>query len=769
MNRPLKVLILEDVASDAELMVHELKKAGFLPDWIRVDTENSYLTALASGPDLILSDYNLPQFDAFLALQLMQEQKLDIPFIVISGAITEDAAVEFMKRGASDYLLKDRMARLGQAVVRALEQRELREVKKRNEEALRESEKQQAYIIDFLPDATFAIDSEGKIIAWNRAIEELTGVAKNEIMGKKGFAYAIPFYGNARPILIDLVFKDQKDIEKEYDFLLRKGDKLIAEVFAPSLYKGKGAYLWGIAAPLYDSKGNMVGAIESIRDITERKRIDETLQFKNVVLSTQQEVSIDGILVVDEENRIISYNHRFIEMLGIPAKLVEDKVDGPVLQFAATRMKDSSSFIERVQYLYKHRTETSQDELILANGQVFDRYSAPMFGPDDQYYGRVWYFRDITEGKRAEEVIRSREERWRSLVSVLPDYISLLDLEGRFLFLNHYAEGFTEKEVIGCSVYQYISKQSQEVFKKEITECQNTGKIRKFEHTAMGDNGIMHEYEDYVVPMHEHNKVTSTLVISRDITERKKAEQALLKTSEDLARSNADLVQFAYVASHDLQEPLRTITRFVQLLEKRYKGKLDQDADEFIDFIVGGTKRMQQLINDLLTYSRVNTRKEPLSLTKIEDALQRAMQNLRYVLEESGGSVIYDEMPSIVADGPQMTQLFQNLIGNALKFHGEEAPRVEISAARKGNDWIFSVRDNGIGIDTQYKDRIFELFQRLHTHEKYAGTGIGLTIAKKIVERHGGRIWVDSEPGKGTTFRFTIPVIEVEVETKVVP
>ncbi len=597
----------------------------------------------------------------------------------------------------------------------------------------------------------------------------MTGVAKNEIMGKKGFAYAIPFYGNARPILIDLVFKDQKDIEKEYDFLLRKGDKLIAEVFAPSLYKGKGAYLWGIAAPLYDSKGNMVGAIESIRDITERKRIDETLQFKNVVLSTQQEVSIDGILVVDEENRIISYNHRFIEMLGIPAKLVEDKVDGPVLQFAATRMKDSSSFIERVQYLYKHRTETSQDELILANGQVFDRYSAPMFGPDDQYYGRVWYFRDITEGKRAEEVIRSREERWRSLVSVLPDYISLLDLEGRFLFLNHYAEGFTEKEVIGCSVYQYISKQSQEVFKKEITECQNTGKIRKFEHTAMGDNGIMHEYEDYVVPMHEHNKVTSTLVISRDITERKKAEQALLKTSEDLARSNADLVQFAYVASHDLQEPLRTITRFVQLLEKRYKGKLDQDADEFIDFIVGGTKRMQQLINDLLTYSRVNTRKEPLSLTKIEDALQRAMQNLRYVLEESGGSVIYDEMPSIVADGPQMTQLFQNLIGNALKFHGEEAPRVEISAARKGNDWIFSVRDNGIGIDTQYKDRIFELFQRLHTHEKYAGTGIGLTIAKKIVERHGGRIWVDSEPGKGTTFRFTIPVIEVEVETKVVP
>ena len=243
-----------------------------------------------------------------------------------------------------------------------------------------------------------------------------------------------------------------------------------------------------------------------------------------------------------------------------------------------------------------------------------------------------------------------------------------------------------------------------------------------------------------------------------DITERKNAEEALVKKSEDLARSNADLAQFAYIASHDLQEPLRTITRFVQLLEKRYHGRLDPDADEFIGFIVSGTKRMHQIINDLLEYSRVNTGSGPQHIIQIDGAIQIAKQNLKYVLEDSNGTVIYGEMPSVFVDEPQVIQLFQNLIGNALKFHGEEAPRVEISAVRKENDWIFSVRDNGIGIDPKYEDRIFEIFQRLHTNEEYSGTGIGLAIAKKIVERHGGRIWVESELGKGSSFNFTLPM-----------
>jgi PAS domain S-box-containing protein len=364
---------------------------------------------------------------------------------------------------------------------------------------------------------------------------------------------------------------------------------------------------------------------------------------------------------------------------------------------------------------------------------------------------------DITVHKGAEMALRESEKRYRSYVYNAPYGVFVADENGKYLHVNPMAckiAGYDESELLHKSIPDLLPSGKYDRGFSHFLEVRANG-YASSEIPFLTKNGERRIWSVTTTKLSE----TRFLGFVDDITERKKAEKALLKTSQDLARSNADLVQFAYVASHDLQEPLRTITRFVQLLEKRYKGKLDQDADEFIDFIVSGTKRMQQLINDLLTYSRVNTRREPFSLTKIEDAVQRAMQNLRSVLEDSGGTVIYDEMPIIVADGPQMTQLFQNLIGNALKFHGEEAPRVEISAALKGNDWIFSVKDNGIGIDPQYKDRIFEIFQRLHTREMYSGTGIGLTIAKKIVERHGGRIWVDSEPGKGATFRFTIPAM----------
>ncbi len=261
-------------------------------------------------------------------------------------------------------------------------------------------------------------------------------------------------------------------------------------------------------------------------------------------------------------------------------------------------------------------------------------------------------------------------------------------------------------------------------------------------------------------------KKTTTSVdnLNREIAERKKAEKEREQLLGELSRSNEELQQFAYIASHDLQEPLRMVASYVQLLENRYKGKLDADADDFIGFAVDGAARMQKMINDLLIYSRVGTRGGSFEPADCEAVLEQALVNLRMAVEESGAGVTHDVLPTVTADDSQLVQLFQNLIGNAIKFRGDETPHIHVLSEEKGGEWIFSVRDNGIGIDRQYAERIFEIFERLHTRSEYAGTGIGLAVCKRIVERHGGRIWVESEAGKGSKFYFTIPIRRQKVE-----
>lgn len=235
------------------------------------------------------------------------------------------------------------------------------------------------------------------------------------------------------------------------------------------------------------------------------------------------------------------------------------------------------------------------------------------------------------------------------------------------------------------------------------------------------------------------------------------ARQDLEHSVKELARSNAELQQFAYVASHDLQEPLRMVSSYTQLLAKRYRGRLDADADDFIGFAVDGAARMQKLIQDLLAYSRVGTRNLERQAVSMDSVLEYATDMLQLVIKDTDAAVTHESLPSIKVDERQMTQLFQNLISNAIKFRGQEPPRIHVSATRLDGEWLFSVHDNGIGIEPQYADRIFVIFQRLHNRDDYPGTGIGLAICKKIVERHGGRIWMESEPGKGSTFFFTVP------------
>jgi PAS domain S-box-containing protein len=371
-------------------------------------------------------------------------------------------------------------------------------------------------------------------------------------------------------------------------------------------------------------------------------------------------------------------------------------------------------------------------------------------------------FQDITERKQAEAELLKSEHRYSSLFNHMQEGFALHEIicdtngkpvDYRFLDMNPSFElltGLKKSEIIGKTVLTVIPD----------TE---TFWIEKYGDVALNGNPM--EFENYTAPLNRHYQIKSFCpaknqfaVLFSDITDRKRAEEVLFNTVQNLERSNKDLEQFAYVANHDLQEPLRMISSFTQLLERRYKDKLDQDANEYIRFAVDGAIRMQKLLNDLLEFSRIKNQSEQYDPVDTSALLGQAVANLQQLLTENTALVTNDDLPLIQADEAQMIRLFQNLIENAVKFHKKtELPKIHISCKKQDNMYWFSVADNGIGIEKQYHDKVFVVFQRLHSVRDYPGTGIGLSICKRIVERHGGTIWFESIVNEGTTFYFTIP------------
>src|SRR6202167_2717185 len=377
--------------------------------------------------------------------------------------------------------------------------------------------------------------------------------------------------------------------------------------------------------------------------------------------------------------------------------------------------------------------------------------------------------RDISVRKDAEKHLAQMEGRYRGLLEAAPDAMVVVNRGGEIVLLNVQAEnqfGYRRDELIGQKVKNIIPEGFEERLIADALRSAEDALAQQIgtgiELTARRKDGSEFPIELMLSPLESAEGILVTAAI-RDITTRKKAEAHLLNKMEELNRSNIELGQFAYIASHDLQEPLRMVASYTQLLARRYKGRLDSDADEFITFAVDGANRMQRLIQDLLAYSRVGTKGKELLETSSEEALQRAILNLRGAIADSGAMVTHDPLPPVLADETQLVQLFQNLIGNAIKYQNPGVPRIHISAIKNGGGkWTFSVRDNGLGIDPQYFERIFVMFQRLHKREEFAGTGIGLAICKKIVERHGGTISVESQPGQGSNFLFALDGSEMK-------
>jgi chemotaxis family two-component system sensor kinase Cph1 len=329
----------------------------------------------------------------------------------------------------------------------------------------------------------------------------------------------------------------------------------------------------------------------------------------------------------------------------------------------------------------------------------------------------------------------------------------------RCLFANKQrtgAPGWSVESMVGRTVREVVGDEGWRAIEPHVTRALD-GAQAHFSRTWRIPGSEERTIEVELAPqIDEFGAVSGIHLLATDVTTRKLAEELLAQRTQELARSNAELELFAYVASHDLQEPLRMVQSFLELLTQRYRARLDADAMEFIGFAVDGARRMRLLIDDLLTYSRVGTAAKPMEPVDLGEVFASVQRNLRVAIDESGAHLGADNLPSVMGDPVQLTQLFQNLIANAIKFWRDQPPQIDIAAQREGDWWRLSVRDNGIGISADQFDRIFVPFQRIHSCSTYPGTGLGLAICKKIVERHGGRIWVESEVGKGSRFNLTL-------------
>ena len=476
------------------------------------------------------------------------------------------------------------------------------------------------------------------------------------------------------------------------------------------------------------------------------------------------EAVADGMLLATTDGTILDANREACDLLGRAREEVVAAGRGAVFDLS------DPWFVAAME----ERRETGRFKgllrLLHRDGSSFPaEVSFAAYRDENVGEKTVIVFRDVTEREEAERRLRDTEARFRTLVEQIPaiTYIEAVDDNERSTNLL-YASPQIEA-MFGYSPEEWMA--DTDLFPMLLHPDDREGVLAEDERTDESGKPFAAEYRQYTrdgrviwvrdeatLVRDEQGRPLFWQGIMFDITEHKRYEERLAGLIEELRRSNAELEQFAYVASHDLQEPLRMVASYTQLLARRYEGKLDSDADEFIGYAVDGANRMQTLINDLLTYSRVGTQAQQLGPTDTGDVFEVVFANLRRAIEESGAEVTSSELPTVMGDKTQLVQLFQNLIANAIKFRREgERPRVEVGAQRRAEgDWLLWVRDNGIGIEEHYKERIFRIFQRLHGKGEYTGTGIGLAVCKKIVERHGGRIWVDSEVGEGSTFYFTL-------------
>ncbi|MCC7478547.1 PAS domain S-box protein [bacterium] len=581
--------------------------------------------------------------------------------------------------------------------------------------------------------AVVATDAQGQISYWNKAAEELYGYSPAEAIGRS-LDFVVPE-------------ADRRDLLRLIGGLRRGRDMQITH----ALHRHKDGSLIETSATfkaLLDEQGELLGIVATASDASKQRRLNERLLLAF-------ESSPSGMVMVDDKGTILMLNAETERLFGYKRQeLLGRKVDILVPdRFTDLHQHHRASFARNHtrrlmgggRELYGRRQDGSEFPVEIGLTPVETRDGLLVLG----------VIADISGRKLA-------EERFRIALESAPCGIVMVDHSGKIILINLETErlfGYSRSELIGRAIEDLIPQR----YRKEHVSLRD-GFARQPEARVMGSGrdlfGLRKDGSEFPVEVGLNPIMgpdgPAVLCAILDITERNQTAELLRIHAEELQRSNNDLEQFAYVASHDLQEPLRMVASYVELLAERYQGQLDERADKYIHYAVDGARRMKQLVSDLLSFSRVGTQGKPLQPLETEQVLRGVLFELRQLAEENEAEIMVGPLPRVMADETQLRQLFQNLLSNALKFRSDAPPKITITAFRSVSEVTISLSDNGVGIDMAYAERVFQMFQRLHERGKYEGSGIGLAIAKRIVERHGGRIWLESQPGQGCTFHFTL-------------
>ncbi|MBN1397732.1 MAG: PAS domain S-box protein [Bacteroidetes bacterium] len=748
---PLKVLYLEDSSHDVEIIRDMLDEAGFELEMDCADKEKAFAELLKTKTyDIILSDFSLPGFNAFGALKLQNEICPDTPFICVSGSIGEDTAIDLIRKGAVDYVLKDRLMRLPLAIQRALDEKQSRIAQGRAEEALLESERRFKALAENSPVGIFQTNAEGGTIYVNPQWCKITGLSDEEAMGLNWLAAVHP--------------DDKERLDDGWKKATIKQDYSYAEY--RFVHKdGEIAWVLGQAIPIKDARNAIVGYVGTITDITERKAVEEELKFRNILMSTQQEVSIDGIVVTSDTGKILSYNKQFIKMWGISQEAIETRIDRLILETIFGKMINRERSLARLSDILAHKDEINWNEIELTDSRIFDHYSAPMWGSDNKYYGRVWYFRDITERKKTEQALIESEKSYRELIDGMNETVWIIDFNGDLIDVNNTATnnlGYTKEELIKIGLFGIDASLKREDIKM-LVKSMPADEIQIFETTHKAKNGKIIPVEIYSSLVTYHGK-KAILSIARDITERKRTEEALRQMQK-----LEGLGTLAGGIAHDFNNILGIILAYNTSI-RRFSDDASK-LDLATDTISKAVERGKTLVQQILTFARKS--ETTFGAVNVNEVV---MEILTMIFETFPKTLTYVQnfekrIPFINADRSQLYQAILNLCVNARDAMPNGGQLTINTHLISGRDLLehhtavqdvkyvcIEVSDTGEGMSEEVKKRIFEPF--FTTKGIGKGTGLGLAVVFGVVQTHKGFIDVESEPGRGTAFRLYLPAIK---------